>query len=110
MRILILTVCYALEHNCICRYSNTPTRQLLLVIRIQTNLVTYVKQLVSCKWLSHDITKPPMPADIVHLGGANFLLLALCGYTFPSAFCFSLNTHLQSIAFFPTGRLYSIQV
>src|SRR6218665_474427 len=101
MRILIITVCYALV---------TPTRQLLLVIRIQTNLVTYVKQLVSCKWLSHDITKPSMPADIVHLSIANFLLLALCGYTFPSAFCFSLNTHLQSIAFFPAGRSHSIQV
>src|SRR6218665_2590667 len=47
------------------------------------------------------ITNPPMPVDIVHLSRANFLLLALCRYTFPSAFCFSLNTHLQSIAFFP---------
>src|SRR6218665_1095735 len=47
------------------------------------------------------ITKPPLPVDIVHLSGAHFLLLALCLYTFPSAFCFSLNTHLQSIAFFP---------
>src|SRR6218665_2343191 len=46
------------------------------------------------------ITKPPLPVDIVHLSGANFLLLALCRYTFPSAFCFSLNTHLQSIASF----------
>src|SRR6218665_2898575 len=47
------------------------------------------------------ITKPPLPVDIVHLSGANFLLLALCRYTFPPAFCFSLNTHLQSKAFFP---------
>src|SRR6218665_37166 len=47
------------------------------------------------------ITKPPLPVDIVHLSGANFLLLALCRYTFTSAFCFSLNTHLQSIALFP---------
>src|SRR6218665_817707 len=31
------------------------------------------------------ITKPPLPVDIVHLSGANFLLLALCRYTFPSA-------------------------
>src|SRR6218665_1555104 len=48
------------SNNCICRYSNTPTRQLLLVISIQTNLVTYVKQLVSCKWLSHN-HKTPTP-------------------------------------------------
>src|SRR6218665_1077782 len=77
------------------------------VISIQTNLVTYVKQLVSCKWLSHDIAKPPLPADIVHLSGAKFLLLALCRYTFPSAFCFSLSTHLQAIAFFPAFESFS---
>src|SRR6218665_1804601 len=56
------------------------------------------------------ITKPPLPVDIVHLSGANFLVLALCRYTFPSAFCFSLNTHLQSIAFFPAFESFSSNV
>src|SRR6218665_1189050 len=56
------------------------------------------------------ITNPPLPVDIVHLSGANFLLLALCRYTFPSAFCFSLNTHLQSIAFFPAFESFSSNV
>src|SRR6218665_2349901 len=56
------------------------------------------------------ITKPPLPVDIVHLSGANFLLLALCRYTFPSAFCFRLNTHLQSIAFFPAFESFSSNV
>src|SRR6218665_4178570 len=56
------------------------------------------------------ITKPPLPVDIVHLSGANFLLLALCRYPFPSAFCFSLNTHLQSIPFFPAFQSFSLNV
>src|SRR6218665_2966051 len=56
------------------------------------------------------ITKPPLPVDIVHLSGANFLFPALCRYTFPSTFCFSLNTHLQSIAFFPAFESFSSNV
>src|SRR6218665_3158825 len=56
------------------------------------------------------ITKPPLPVDIAHLSGANFLRLALCRYTFPSAFGFSLNTHLQSIAFFPAFESFSSNV
>src|SRR6218665_3934372 len=51
-----------------------------------------------------------LPVDIVHLSGTNFLLLALCRYTFPSAFCFSLNTHLQSIALFPAFVSFSSNV
>src|SRR6218665_996757 len=48
-----------------------PHSTVTLVISIQTNLVTYVKQLVSCTWLSHN-HKAPLPVDIVHLSGANF--------------------------------------
>src|SRR6218665_3788519 len=35
-----------------------PHSTVTLVISIQTNLVTYVKQLVSCKWLSHNHRAP----------------------------------------------------
>src|SRR6218665_592538 len=58
-------VTYAYTNNCLLSTSNItisvaiptpPTRQLLLVISIQTNLVTYVKQLVFCKWLRHNIS------------------------------------------------------
>src|SRR6218665_2152859 len=100
MRILIITVCYALVTYLYLSLFQHPHSTVTLVISIQTNLVTYVKQLLSCKWLSHN-HKAPLPVDTVHLSGANCIPLALCRYTFPSAFCFSLNTHLQSIAFFP---------
>src|SRR6218665_3706084 len=58
MRILIITVCYALVTQLYLSLFQHPHSTVTLVISIQTNLVTYVKQLVSCKWLSHNHKAP----------------------------------------------------
>src|SRR6218665_2500225 len=62
----LVTYAYT-NNNCLLCASNIivylslfqhPHSTVTLVISIQTNLVTYVKQLVSCKWLSHNHKAP----------------------------------------------------
>src|SRR6218665_3005060 len=107
MRILIITVCYALVTELYLSLFQHPHSTVTLVISIQTNLVTYVMQLVSCKWLSHN-HKAPTACRYCSFEWSKFSspcrytfpsFTSPCRYTFPSAFCFSLNNNLQSIAF-----------
>src|SRR6218665_4057027 len=81
---------------------------MLLVISIHTNLVTYVKQLVSCKWLSHN-HKAPTACRYCSFEWSKFFFSLPCVDIHFHQHSVSA-CHLQSIAFFPAFESFSSNV
>src|SRR6218665_828994 len=98
MRILIITVCYALVTLLYLSLFQHPHSTVTLVISIQTNLVTYVKQLASCKWLSHN-HKTPTAFRYCSLEWSKFSSPCLVSIYISSSILFQLEHPLAIYSF-----------